>query len=152
MRERWTEATWSCRLVDTWFADGESAVPAFYKIDKGRRFVLSTVSGEITYAELVAHQRSLSADRDFDPTFSQIVDFTYGSLAKLSYEEVIKLAQRSVFSADARRALILPDLTDYGLGRMYQTLRGLQGQSGVRAFFTLEEALDWIAGEPSPGA
>lgn len=36
--------------------------------------------------------------------------------------------------------LILPNLADYGLGRMYETLRGLEGQTGVRAFFTLEEA------------
>lgn len=126
-------------------------MPTFYKIDKGRRFVLSTLSGEVTYAEMVAHQRSLSADRDFDPTFSQIVDCTYATLDKISYEDVIKLAQRSIFSPDARRALILPNLTDYSLGRMYQTLRGLEGQSGVRAFLTLEEALDWIAEAP-PGA
>lgn len=126
-------------------------MPTFYKIDKKRRFVLSTVSGEVTYAEVLAHQRSLSADRDFDPTFSHIGDFTYASLAKLSSEEVIKLAQRSIFSPDARRALIIPNLADYELGRMYETLRGLEGQTGTRAFRTLEEALDWIAG-PLPDA
>ena len=31
-------------------------MPALYKIDKRRRFVLSTISGEITYAELLAQQ------------------------------------------------------------------------------------------------
>jgi hypothetical protein len=114
--------------------------------------VLSTISGEFTYAEALAHQQSLSADRDFDPTFSHIADFTYATLAKISSEDVIKFAQRSVFSPDARRALILPNPADYGLGRMYETLRGLEGQTGVRAFLTLEEALDWIVGTPSPGA
>lgn len=121
-------------------------MPAFYKIDKQRRFVLSTVSGELTYAEALAHQRSLSADRDFDPAFSHIADFTYASLAKISSEEMLKFAQRSIFSPDARRALIIPNSADYELGRMYETLRGLDGQSGVRAFRTLEEALDWVAG------
>ena len=127
-------------------------MPASYKIDKERRFVLSTISGEITYAEMVAHQRSLSADPDFDPDFSQIGDFTYATLAKISPEEVIKFAQRSIFSPHARRAMILPNLADYGLGRMYETLRGLEGQTGVRAFLTLEEAMDWIVGEPLRGA
>lgn len=121
-------------------------MPAFYKIDKQRRFVLSTLSGEITYAEALAHQRNLSADPDFDPAFSHIADFTYASLARISSEEMIKFAQRSIFSPDARRAAILPNLADYELGRMYETLRGLEGQSGIRAFRTLEEALDWIAG------
>lgn len=126
-------------------------MPTFYKIDKERRFVLSTASGEVTYAEMVAHQRDLSADRDFDPTFAHIADFTYARLAKISSEEVLQFAQRSIFSPDARRAMILADLTDYGLGRMYEMLRGLEGQTGVRAFRTLEEAMDWIVG-PLPDA
>ena len=126
-------------------------MPAFYKIDKERRFALSTLSGEITFAEALAHQRDLSADPDFDPTFSHIADFTYASLAKISSEELLKFAQRSIFSPDARRALIIPNQADYELGRMYETLRALQGQTGVRAFRTLEEALDWIAG-PLPDA
>ena len=107
--------------------------------------MLSTISGEITYAEALAHQRDISADRDFDPTFAQIADFTYGTLAKISPEELRQFAQRSIFSPEARRAIIVPNLADYGLGRMYETLRDLAGQTGVRAFRTLEEALDWVA-------
>ena len=108
--------------------------------------MLSTVSGEVTYAEAIAHQRDLSTDRDFDPAFAHIVDFTYGTLAKLSSEELRQFAQRSIFSPDARRGLIVPDLAEYGIGQMYETLRGLEGQTGVRAFRTLEEAMDWIVG------
>ena len=113
--------------------------------------MLSTLSGELTFAEALAHQRNLSADPDFDPTFAHIADFSYATLAKISSDEMVKFAQRSIFSPEARRALILPNLADYGLGRMYETLRGLQGQTGVGAFRTLEEALDWVAG-PLPDA
>ncbi|HKW62382.1 MAG TPA: hypothetical protein VJN89_07555 [Candidatus Acidoferrum sp.] len=126
-------------------------MPAFYKIDKGRRFVLSTLSGELTYAEALAHQRDLSADPDFDPTFSHVADFTHASLTRISSEEMLKFAQRSIFSPEARRALIMPNPGDYGLGRMYETLRHLEGQTGVRAFRTLEDAMDWIVG-PLPDA
>ena len=121
-------------------------MPNSYKIDKKRRFVLSTVSGEITYAEMLAHQRDLSADRDFDPSFTHIADLTYATLDRISPEELLKFAQRSIFSPEARRAIIISNAEDYELGRMYETLRGLEGQTGVRAFRTLEEALDWIAG------
>lgn len=109
------------------------------------------LSGELTFAEALAHQQNLSADPDFDPTFSHIADFTYATLTKISSDEMAQFAQRSIFSPAARRALILPNLADYGLGRMYETLRGLQGQTGVRAFRTLEDALDWVAG-PLPDA
>lgn len=126
-------------------------MPIVYQIDKKRRFVLSTASGEITYAELRAHQRDLSADRDFDSNFAQIGDFTNATLAKISSEELFKFAQRTVFSPDARRAMILPNLQDYGLARMYETLRRIEGQPGIRAFQTLEDALEWVA-EPSPDA
>lgn len=112
--------------------------------------MLSTASGELTYAEALAHQQSISADPDFDPTFAHIADFTYASLAKVSPEEMRQFAQRSIFSPDARRAMVTPNLADYGMGRMYETIRGLAGQTGVRAFRTLEEALDWLAGGPSP--
>ena len=122
-------------------------MPAFYKVYKERRFVLSTISGEFTYSEALAHQRKISADRDFDPTFSHIADFTLATWAKISPEEVLKFAQRSIFSPDARRAAILPNLADYGLGRMYETLRSMEGQTGIRAFRTLEEAMDWIVGQ-----
>lgn len=104
--------------------------------------MLSTISGEHTFAEAVAHQRELSEDRSFDPTFAQICDYSYATLAKISSEDMVKMAQRSIFSADARRALVIPDLSDYGLGRMYEQLRALEGQTGVRAFRTLEDALD----------
>lgn len=126
-------------------------MPTFYKIDKKRRFVLSMVFGEFTYAEALAHQRDLSADPDFDPTFVHIVDLMDGTLAKISAEELHQFAQRSIFSKEARRALIVPDSADYGLGRMYETVRGLQGQTSVRAFRSLEEAMGWIVG-PLPDA
>lgn len=108
--------------------------------------MLNTIKGELTFAEAQAHQRKLSEDRDFDPTFAQIFDFSYASLAKISGEDVFKFAQRSIFSPHARRALIMPNLSDYGFGRMYEQLCALQGQTGVRAFRTLEDALDWIVG------
>lgn len=119
-------------------------VPTFHKIDKKRRFVLSMVFGEFTYAEALAHQRDLSADPDFDPTFVHIVDLMDGTPAKISAEELRQFAQRSIFSKEARRALIVSDLADYG--RMCETLRGLEGQSSVRAFRRLEEAMGWIVG------
>lgn len=119
-------------------------MPAFYKIDKERRLVLTTGSGVYTLADAVSHMDKLSNDPDFDPNFSQIVDFTQVTRIELSADEIRRLAQRTIFSASARRAFIAPDEVSFGIGRMFETLRSLEGEKGIGVFRTLEEALDWV--------
>jgi hypothetical protein len=51
-------------------------MPAFYKIDKERRLVLSFGSGVLTREDVLGHIDKLSADPDFDPGFSQLQDYT----------------------------------------------------------------------------
>lgn len=45
-------------------------MPAFYKIDKERRLVLSTAWGVFSLADALSHQRKLPKGPDFDPSFS----------------------------------------------------------------------------------
>lgn len=80
-------------------------MPAFYKIDKDRRLVLTTGSGVYTLADAVSHMDKLTKDPDFDPRFSQIVDFTQVTRIELSADEIRRLAQRTIFSGSSRRAL-----------------------------------------------
>ena len=119
-------------------------MPAFYKIDKERRLVLSTASGVFTLADAVSHMDKLSKDPDFDSRFSQISDFTHVSRVELSGDEIRRLAQRTIFSAHSRRALIAPNETVFGIGRMFEILRGLEGEKGIRIFYTLDEAPEWV--------
>jgi len=119
-------------------------MPAFYKIDKERRLVMTTVSGVFSLADAVSHMERLSKDPDFDPTFSQIADFMHVTRVELSGDDIHRLAQRTILSADSRRALIAPNETVFGMGRMFEILRGLQGERGIRIFRNLEEALDWV--------
>jgi len=119
-------------------------MPQFYKIDKERRLVLSTGSGVFSRADAAAHMEKLLRDPDFDPNYSQIADFTQVAKIELSAKDVHELAQRSVFSPQSRRALIVPNEVAYGLGRMFEMLRENQGEIGIRIFRNLEEALDWV--------
>lgn len=119
-------------------------MPAFYKIDKERRLVLTTGSGVYTLADAVSHMDKLSKDPDFDPSFSQIVDFTQVTRIELSAHEIRRLAQRTIFSPHSRRAFIAADEVAFGVGRMFEILRGLEGEKGIRIFRSLEEALDWV--------
>jgi hypothetical protein len=119
-------------------------MPAFYKIDKERRLVLSSGAGTFTLADALAHQEKLAGDPDFDPSFSQLMDFTHVTRVELSAEDIRRLAQRTVFSPQSRRAFIMPNDADYGLARMFEILREAQGEYGIRIFRNLDEALDWV--------
>jgi hypothetical protein len=119
-------------------------MPEFYKIDKERRLVLTTGSGVFTLGTPFLTWTKLSKDPDFDPSFSQIADLTQVTRIELSADEIRRLAQRTIFSASSRRAFIAPDEVAFGIGRMFQILRGLEGEKGIRVFRSLEEALDWV--------
>jgi hypothetical protein len=44
-------------------------MPAYFKIDKERRLVMSTAAGVLTLADALTHQESLLKDPDFDASF-----------------------------------------------------------------------------------
>lgn len=124
--------------------ESRACMPVFYKIDKERRLVLSSASGVFSRVEAAAHMERLQKDPDFDPSYSQIADFSQVTKIDLQAQDVRELAQRSIFSTQSRRALIAPGDTAYGLARMFGMLRENQGEMGIGIFRTLEEALDWV--------
>jgi hypothetical protein len=119
-------------------------VPAFYKIDKERRVVLSSGAGVLTRADIQGHMDRLSNDPDFDPSYSQILDFTHLSGIEIGPEDVRQFAQRNIFSPQSRRAFVVKDDLQYGLARMFEIHRELNGETGIRVFRAIDEALDWV--------
>lgn len=90
-------------------------MPQFYKIDKECRLVLSSASGVFSRADAAGHMEKLLKDPDFNPSCSQIADFTQVTRIELSAQDIHELAQRSVFSRLSRRALIVPMTWPTGL-------------------------------------
>ena len=119
-------------------------MPASYRIDKERRLVLSTAWARFTFADAVAHKDKLLSDPDFDPSYSEIADFTEITEMVLSADEIRTFAEYDVFSPRSRRAFITLDDEEFGLARMFATLRELRGETGIAAFRTVGEALDWV--------
>lgn len=119
-------------------------MPAFYKIDKERRLVLSSGIGVFNLEDARSHQERLIADPDFDPSYSQLLDFTHTTQIDLTPADVRQLAVRNIFSPNSRRAFLVPNDLAYGLGRMYEILREAAGERGIRIFRNLEDALDWV--------
>lgn len=109
--------------------------------------MLSTASGVYTLADCLDHNRKLSADPEFDSSFSQLADFTHVTKIDASPEDVRLLAEYSVFSPPSRRAFIMPADLAFGMGRMYEIIREGQGDLGIQIFRAFEEALDWVLSE-----
>ena len=111
--------------------------------------MMSTGSGVFTMADALAHQEKLLKDPDFDPSFSQILDFTQVTKVELGAEDVRKLAQTSVFSPNARRAILAKTDLVFGLARMFEALRDAAGEKGIQVFRNLDDALEWVLAKNS---
>ena len=125
-------------------------MPAYFKIDKEHRLVMSTISGVLTMADALAHQENLRKHPDFDPSFSQLMDGTQLTRVELKREEVQRLARDSIFSPDSRRAFVTNSDAAFGMARMFETLRDAMGERGIRVFRNLDDGLDWVLGKNSP--
>jgi hypothetical protein len=119
-------------------------MPAFYKIDKQHRVVLSTASGVFDLASALAHQDQLLADPDFDPGYSQLLDFTHITGVELDVDAVRKIAERRVFWPCPRRAILINRDVEQNFVRLFQLLREEEGEHGIRVFRSLDDALAWI--------
>jgi hypothetical protein len=119
-------------------------MPAFYKIDKEHRIVLSTGSGIFDLADALTHQDQILADPDFDPRYSQLLDFAHVTKLDLSTTDVRKLAERAVFWPTSSRAILVATDLGQGLARLFKMLRENAGEKGIRIFRNLDDALEWI--------
>jgi len=123
---------------------GESSMPAFYKIDKERKLVLTTGSGLVTKEEVFAHQDQLLKDPDFDPSFYQLADFRRLTNTDISMADLQAIAQKDVFSVHSRRAIIVKGDIAFGFAKIFEIYRQLAGAHGIRVFRTTDEALGWL--------
>ena len=105
---------------------------------------MSSGGGLLNTDDLMGHQDRLLKDPDFNPSYSQLFDLTHITELQVGPEEVRRLAQRHVFSPTSRRAVVVKDDLQYGLARMFEIHRELAGESGIRVFRNLDDALNWI--------
>jgi hypothetical protein len=117
---------------------------AFYTIDKERRLVMTSGAGPLTREDVFGHMNRLSADPDFEPDFCQLADFRHITDILFGPEEVRQFAERDIYSPSARRAFLVRDDLQFGLARMFEIHRELRGETGIRVFRTLDEALGWV--------
>ena len=122
-----------------------------YCIDVAHRSVTSRAMGYLTDTELWQHQCRLRHDPAFDPTFCELWDCSEVTTVAVTGAGIRQLATVSVFQPGTPRALVVTSPVMYGLARMFQTLRGLQGEL-IAVFRELEAACAWLEeGRGRPG-
>jgi hypothetical protein len=119
-------------------------MPSSYVIDKERKLVITTAWGDCNADDVLEFRKQVLRDRDFDPSFSQLADFTGVTKVDVSPDEVRMLATKSPFSTQSRRALVADNQVIFGLSKMFGILRNLRGEKLIRVFRTRSEALDWL--------
>ena len=119
-------------------------MPSSYVIDKERKLVITTAWGDCNAEDVLEFRKQVLRDSDFDPSFSQLADFTGVTKVDVSPDEVRMLATKSPFSTQSRRALVADNQVIFGLSKMFGILRNLRGEKLIRVFRSRSEALDWL--------
>ena len=119
-------------------------MPASYEIDTQKKLVVLTAWGICDAEDVRQFRKHLSNDRNFDPSFSELADFTRVTNVKFTPDEVRMLAEVSPFSAHSRRALVAEDQLIFGLSKMFSILRSLRGDDDLRVFRSRREAMAWL--------
>ena len=119
-------------------------MPALYKIDKSRNLVLTMGFGRVTRKEVLILQDRMSSDPEFNPGFSQVVDFAELTATDIGLTDVQTFAQRDAFSIYARRAIVVKGDLAFGFAKIFELCCQLWGARKIQVFRDLDEAFEWV--------
>jgi len=129
-------------------------MPIDHEIDHEHRLVRARGRGIFTDQDVFSYQRDVWSRPDV-AGYDELIDMTEVERIELpSVDRVLDLAKVSAaMDRDAppsKLAIVAATDLAFGLGRMYQTLRGLEHRSTkqVGVFRSLAEALAFLLGEP----
>jgi hypothetical protein len=137
-------------------------MPIDYHIDHARRLVVARGRGIFTDSDIFSYQREVWS-RPEVAGYDELVDMTEVEEIAAPVPAGPRLQQLAAEAAaqdlpenTGRLAIVAPSQVAFGLGRVYQTYRGLDARSRkrVEVFRTLAEALSFLGIEsleaPSP--
>lgn len=128
-------------------------MPAQHYIDNNSRLITTIGSGEAVDSDLIdaltKYQQDIKSQSIYY-SYDEIVDFSQTSSFNLSTDGIRKLAQMAthtdVQGVKTKLAIVVNNRFSFGLGRMYETYRGLvpRGYKDVRVFMDYRDAFEWI--------
>lgn len=125
----------------------EGFVPFEYEFRVELRPLRIRWSGDVEDADLLTADQELRTHPEFDRDFDVLVDFSAGSSRELSRSGILQVVARPpALSSKSRRAFVVSDDPGFGLGRMFEQMRGADtGETLICR--DLDEAEHWLARE-----
>ncbi|HMA40857.1 MAG TPA: hypothetical protein VKP10_12305 [Gemmatimonadales bacterium] len=121
-------------------------MPIAYIIDHDHRLVMATGQGELTGDDIFGYQTEVWSRPDIGG-YNELIDMTNVERIDLrSVDHIKQLAELSASmdpaAAQSKFAIVAPGDYAYGLGRMYESYRRLEGRSTKRVgvFRSMAEA------------
>ena len=119
--------------------------------DGARRLLVATVSGEVTFPDLLEFFATARSGEGHD--WPMLVDIT-GATTEIGSAKMQRVADHvgKVVARDGHRAsaaIFAPTDVSFGMARMYQTLCESRGIDVIRVFRVRAEAEAWLLGGQS---
>ncbi len=123
-------------------------MPLDFIINAEHRIVVCHGTGVFNLSNTRQFRARMMADRHFSPEMSQVIDFRDISEIKATAKDVQQLAEDTVFSKESRRAFVVASQLQFGLSRMFGTLREVAGEKQFRVFRDMDEAIGFVGVDP----
>ena len=121
-----------------------------YTIDAVQKVVIVTFVGEMTDADLIRIGTETKSHPLFDPTFSEIVDFSAVTGKSISTFALQEVARRpSIYDRASKHIVIAPQPHVFGLTRMFQTYAE-QSRPNMVIVKYMDEACEYLGLERRP--
>ena len=124
-------------------------MPIDFIINAEHGIVVCHGTGVFNLASARQFRERMTADSQFSPEMSQVIDFRDISEIKATAKDVQQLAEDTVFSKDSRRAFVVASQLQFGLSRMFGTLREVAGEKQFRVFRDMDEAVSFVGVDPA---
>jgi hypothetical protein len=127
-------------------------MPIEYRIDHNRRLVLAEGRGVLSDEDVFEYQRAVWLRAEV-AGYDELMDMRM--VERINVASADRVGQLAALSASmdvgraSKFAIVAPQDLAFGLGRMYQTFRGLEESSTkeVGVFRTLDEAMAFLSTE-----
>ena len=124
--------------------------PIRYEIDHARRLILVRVTGNLETHHVVAYIRTLIADPDYRPDYSELVDLRAVDrydVDPAGIDAIVAEDREQAENLRLRRcALVSEKDFVFGMLRMYQALSD-DGQTEVAVFRDIADAVVWLGAD-----
>jgi hypothetical protein len=116
-------------------------MPFEYRIDKDLGVVFFAALDPITDDELIASVTAVNADPLFDPEMRLLADYSAVTLGNISSRSMQECGRINRFSRNARAAIVLKNVFQYGMYRMFSTYSSLSDNPVPQGFMSRAEAV-----------